>query len=162
MTSVYPTSPATHIHIASLSSVGSVPSLGTRGRGRGRGFAYGAVRQPKTIGGLQQRPVNSWTQTDQTAAESCQHWIMDRPRRLCMCLPAFFFMCVICFCFVYIHYIFVSRSTQLLHSAVALCCHVFTPSYNTGISSSISLSDHGLCHWSLSLILDFWFLISDH
>ena len=58
----------THFHIPhtpldSLSSFGSLPdqfgqlSVGG-GRGRGRGFAYGAVRQPKTVGGLQQTAVS--------------------------------------------------------------------------------------------------------
>lgn len=98
-----------------------------------------------------------------TAAETRQQLITDRPdcsRELStldheqtqMPLyvpPRHFFLCV-SFVFVlfivYIHYIFVSRSTQLLPSAVALSCRVFTRLYNTGISSSILLSDHGLCH----------------
>jgi len=168
MTSVCPTSPATHTHIASLSSVDSVPSLGTRGRGRGRGFAYGAVRQPKTIGGLQQRPVNSWSRTDQTAAESCQHWIMDRPRCLCMCLPDIFFMChLFLFCLLFIY-------TTSLSAAALSCCPQLLPSAAMYSLSYIILvylpasccqtmdSVTDLCHWSLSLILDFWFLISDH
>ena len=53
----------THTPIGSLSSFGSLPdqfgqlSVGG-GRGRGRGFAYGAVRQPKTVGGLQQSAMS--------------------------------------------------------------------------------------------------------
>ena len=53
----------THTSVGSLSSIGSLPgqfgqlSVGG-GRGRGRGFAYGAVRQPKTVGGLQQSAMS--------------------------------------------------------------------------------------------------------
>ena len=61
----------THTPIGSLSSFGSLPdqfgqlSVGG-GRGRGRGFAYGAVRQPKTVGGLQQTAVSrQWEEEEE-------------------------------------------------------------------------------------------------